>query len=508
MLCFFMEEDSLKEKKIRSITQLYYSRPEIQKAIFEFCKNREVCPRYFEGFGKRPDSFQYVGDIYELVKRGATSFNCSVEIWEDPLRVSTDMNEKEANSLRIGWDLLIDVDCKWFDYAKKATQAIVKTFKEHGIKSIGIKFSGSKGFHILIPWKAFPKTINGINTAELFPELPKEIINYVKEYSEKIFQENLPKEFYSEFKDVKIKRGIKCKRCNQIAEIYKQVEFYCPFCKRGEIKKIQESSEKKYKCPECNRELVEKDLKEIYECLKCNLNSIKNPENFSKTEEIDLYSVMGLDLLLISPRHLFRTPYSLHEKTSLASVVITEEELENFELKDADPMKVPVRDFNPECREGEARELVMQTLDWTKNKEIKDKDKKEKIDGKYSNFKVIELKDIKDEEFPPSIKTILKGIGDGKKRALFLLINLFRSIGMEKEKMESKIFEWNKKNETPLREGYIQAQLKWAYRKKPVLPPNYNSDYYKGIGINPTIEEIRLKNPVNYIIKKKFPKKI
>jgi DNA primase catalytic subunit len=29
------------------------------------------------------------------------------------------------------------------------------------MKNIGIKFSGSKGFHILIPWKAFPEEING-----------------------------------------------------------------------------------------------------------------------------------------------------------------------------------------------------------------------------------------------------------------------------------------------------------------------------------------------------------
>jgi len=48
---------SVKEQRIRKITHLYYSNPEIKKAIFEFSKNREISPRYFEGFGKRPDSF-------------------------------------------------------------------------------------------------------------------------------------------------------------------------------------------------------------------------------------------------------------------------------------------------------------------------------------------------------------------------------------------------------------------------------------------------------------------
>ena len=94
-----------KEQRVRGMTQLYYSKPEIQKAIFEFAKNREVCPRYFEGFGKRPDTLQYPADIFELVKRGATSLHCSEELWEDPLSIATEMTPKQFNELRIGWDL-------------------------------------------------------------------------------------------------------------------------------------------------------------------------------------------------------------------------------------------------------------------------------------------------------------------------------------------------------------------------------------------------------------------
>jgi len=43
---------SFKEQRIRKITHLYYSRQDVQQAIFEFAKNREICPTYFEGFGK------------------------------------------------------------------------------------------------------------------------------------------------------------------------------------------------------------------------------------------------------------------------------------------------------------------------------------------------------------------------------------------------------------------------------------------------------------------------
>jgi len=62
--------------------------------------------------------------------------------------------------------------------------------------------------------------------------------------------------------------------------------------------------------------------------------------------------------------------------------------------------------------------------------------------------------------------------------------------------------EWNKKNNPPLKDSYLKSQLLWSYRNKIVLPPNYDKDYYKGIGVIPTEEEIKYKNPVAYTIKK------
>ena len=84
---------------------MYYSRDDVQENIFKFSKNREVVPSFMmESFGKRPDSFQYKGDIFELVKKGATSLHCSQEIWQDVLKISTDMNRK-LNSL---WEWMSD----------------------------------------------------------------------------------------------------------------------------------------------------------------------------------------------------------------------------------------------------------------------------------------------------------------------------------------------------------------------------------------------------------------
>ena len=132
------EQDS-KEERVRKITQLYYSRKDVQKALFEFSKNREIAPSYMmESFGKRPDSFQYKGDIFELVKKGATSFHCSEELWHDPLAISTSMTEKQLNDSRAGWDLLLDIDSKYLDYSKIMAELIIKVLRFHGIKNIGI----------------------------------------------------------------------------------------------------------------------------------------------------------------------------------------------------------------------------------------------------------------------------------------------------------------------------------------------------------------------------------
>jgi len=509
----------LKEERIRKITNLYYSKPEILNAIFEFSKNREISPRYFEGFGKRPDSFQYPGDIVELAKSGATSFHCSEEIWQNPLDLSTSMKPAEMNHLRIGWDLLVDIDCKYFDFSKKAAEAVIMVLKNHGIKNIGLKFSGGKGFHIIVPWKAFPKTLAGEETKNLFPELPRKIISYVRFKAERELKEMLSEEDFANFRNSKIKSGIKCENCKELAQELKLTDYSCEKCPRKETRKIVGET-KSSRCPDCSGVLEITNEKKIYECRKCGISSEKNPENFpshkvvyeksseknpgnfSRSVEVDLFELMGLDLILVSPRHLFRMPYSLHEKTSLASVVIDVDSLKDFQPKDADPLKVKIKNFLPDAGENEAKELVSSALDFAGSA-------KEEIHSYFSNsgkqredFKKIKIENLSDSYLPPSIRKILLGMSDGKKRALFILINLFLSIGMEKAELEKRISEWNKKNNPPLKEGYIKSQLIWSYRNKVVPPPNFDKDYYRGIGIIPEEEELRMKNPVAYILKK------
>jgi len=94
--------------------------------------------------------------------------------------------------------------------------------------------------------------------------------------------------------------------------------------------------------------------------------------------------------------------------------------------------------------------------------------------------------------------------GDGRKRALFILLSFFKSLKLSDSEIEKIIEDWNKKNEEPLKSGYVKSQLSWYAKSKPKLPPNFDKVYYRDIGINPTSEELKSKNPVSYVIRKSF----
>ncbi|PIU88336.1 hypothetical protein COS64_04155 [archaeon CG06_land_8_20_14_3_00_37_11] len=90
---------------------------------------------------------------------------------------------------------------------------------------------------------------------------------------------------------------------------------------------------------------------------------------------------------------------------------------------------------------------------------------------------------------------------DGKKRALFILINYFKSANYSFEEIEKIVNKWNEKNKEPLRGSYVKSQLSWTKKQMSnYLPPNCNSlMYYKDIQVC-LPDEIcpNIKNPLNY----------
>ena len=188
-------------------------------------------------------------------------------------------------------------------------------------------------------------------------------------------------------------------------------------------------------------------------------------------------------------------PYSLHEKTALSSVVLKKEEIENFKLSDADPFKIKIRDFMPENKAGEARELLRKALEW---KQESKKEETKELNKKYSEMSRTfeEMKDVPESAFPQPIKKLLQGLVDGKKRGLFVLLTFLRSLNYSPEYINKKVRDWNEKNQPPLKEGYIRSQVDWILKqKKKILPPNYSNDsFYRDLGILDKLPEA--KNPL------------
>ncbi|MDO8460038.1 MAG: hypothetical protein Q7S74_02945 [Nanoarchaeota archaeon] len=527
------EEKSEKEKRIRAITSIYYSNPTVQKSMLEFGQHREVVPRYFEGFGRRPDTIQYASDIMGLVKRGATSFHASEELWNDPLNLNSEMTQQQMNDLRKSWDLLIDIDSKYLDVSKVLAMLVLEKLEEYGVRNYGLKFSGSKGFHIIISGKAFPKDYDGQISNESFPEWPRVICQFLTHITRREFNMRIEKifgnleEFKSKFQDNKIVHTESlCPQCGNPAKEGVLVVLKCPLCKTTIQRKDMKLTKKKLRCVQENCvglfDVIEE--KDYFECGNCEgISSINRKEtsgrykatftNYAKKSEDysddlkESYSGIsyGLsDLVLVAPRHLFRMPYSLHEKTALASIVIKKEELEKFSPRDADPLKVKIKDYMPNNIEGEAKRLLIDALEWKKTQKAIDDGKEKK---RYSglpgrNFDNIEIKGVTEDMFPIPIKKLLNGMEDGRKRGLFILITFLRSVNFSPEESALKIKEWNEKNKPPLKEGYVRSQLDWHFKqRKKILPPNYdNESFYKDLGLldkkpdakNPIVEVVRI----------------
>ncbi|TRZ55695.1 hypothetical protein D4Q76_00025 [archaeon] len=195
-------------------------------------------------------------------------------------------------------------------------------------------------------------------------------------------------------------------------------------------------------------------------------------------------------------RHLFRMPYSLHEKTWLASVPLSEKQLKTFEPAQAKPENIKKFDsaFLKNKLE-EASELLMQALEW-QSKQVQPA-LVQKNDKKHSEIK----NEIPEQFFPPCVKNILAGIGDGRKRSVFTLSAFLKYMNWTPEHIEKRVEEWNGKNPSPISNATIRSQLKWHLRQnRKIFPANCDSDlFYKSIGVcKPDNTCHGLKNPINY----------
>ena len=135
----------------------FYKRKDIQDAMVVHAMNKEIGVRYTDSFGKMADRLSYPKEILELALRGVTSFHASEELWENPLELDSNKSKNELDELRTGWDLVLDIDCVDWELSKLTASLFIEALKENGVKDISCKFSGNKGFHIGVPFEAFPQ---------------------------------------------------------------------------------------------------------------------------------------------------------------------------------------------------------------------------------------------------------------------------------------------------------------------------------------------------------------
>ncbi|PIN75873.1 hypothetical protein COV18_01695 [Candidatus Woesearchaeota archaeon CG10_big_fil_rev_8_21_14_0_10_37_12] len=411
----------------------YYKQKHIQEALVSAATSKEIAVSYGgTGYGKRPDVLQYPQDILELVKQGATSFHCSEELWNNPLQITTGMSPGELNNIRTGWDLLLDIDCPELEYSKIAADLIIQALQYHGVKNIGIKFSGNHGFHIGIPFEAFPERVNNISTKNLFPDGPRKIAAYLQDM-------------------------IKTELTKRLLSMH--------------------------------------DIETIANKIN------KKKEELFINKKLDPFTILAIDTILIATRHLYRMPYSLNEKSGLASTVIKPEQILSFKKDHAKPLTIQ-KTFPFLEREktlpGEATKLLVSAFDaQIEREEIIIKPIKKEFEPV--------LHSIPEEYFPPCIQLISKGLTDGKKRAVFILINFLRSCGWEYNAIEEYLKKWNELNPEPLREVLLLGQLRHhKANKKTILPPNCsNKAYMIDLGVcKPDGFCKKIKNPANYTIAK------
>ena len=243
-----------------------FSDKRIVDEVLRLAKNREVVPQFLSGvFGKRPSTLMYKNELLSMIRKGALSYHISEEKWRNPMGLEQANDKKKMDSLRLGWDLLIDIDTSYIGFAKICCELLVHALEFHGIKDYSIKFSGGSGFHIGVPFENFPEKVDDKPVKNMFPEAAQIIAAYLSE----MIREKLKGRLLDAYSEKAILR------------------------------------------------ITKKDEKELF------------------GNGFDPYSVIGIDTIAISPRHLFRMPYSLNMKKNFISLPLCKDEVEGFEPEKA-----------------------------------------------------------------------------------------------------------------------------------------------------------------------------
>jgi len=474
-----------------STVLLHYKQEWVQQAILQNARNRELGVRYGSGgFGKRPNMLSFPGDVLALAQKGASSFHLSEEHWANPLQLSTEMSRKDLDELRIGWDLVIDVDFEEWNATRIITHELIQALRRHNVKSISCKFSGNKGFHLGVPYAAFPENIHGKETRLWFPEGPKRVLEYLAHVIDSPENGFAITKRLAKQGNEKILIQRVCEKCGTShRQKEESVEFICPSPSCG--KRETASADTRYLlCPKCSTIMTKTPGTGQQHCSSCGSKKF--------IEKLNL----KIDAMLISSRHLYRSVYSLHEKSGLVSIPVDPDRVLEFDREMAQPKGLRQGELvfldSSNADAGEAGTLLTEAFDFRPQAAEEEKT------GRPAEFEAIGER-VPVEFFPPCMRQILEGVQDGRKRSLFILIKFLQNAGWELKEMDKLLHDWNARNPEPLREVSLKGQLRYhSQGRARTLPPNCdNMGYYRDFGVcHPDALCRMIKNPVQYVRRK------
>jgi len=155
----------------------FYLRNDVLEALAFQATNRELALYWGKDRTIRGLKAESVEELRSIIDRYTTdrpfSILRSVEEFSEPLEVGN----KPPSSLRIGWDLLVDIDSENFNDSRRAAVKLIKLYNTFKIPYF-LKFSGRRGFHFITPGRIFEVGTKR-EWLDAYPTLPEKIARFI-----------------------------------------------------------------------------------------------------------------------------------------------------------------------------------------------------------------------------------------------------------------------------------------------------------------------------------------
>jgi hypothetical protein len=155
----------------------WYGGRDIQDALLVQLEGREVWVSAHNYASPRPRVANSASELLSVIPRGRLcSIYASVESFHDPLLLPAE----KPDSLRTSWDFVLDIDSsEGIEEARRCTKSIVGLLSEYGLQCVRVKFSGRRGFHIIVDGEAFDCFSTREEFLRAYPTVPSQVARFV-----------------------------------------------------------------------------------------------------------------------------------------------------------------------------------------------------------------------------------------------------------------------------------------------------------------------------------------